>query len=73
LTVEWNDRHITRFVKSGAGYLSSFDPRLLITLPDAHDETPVKVRVNWEGSGEQVFEDLPTNETHVLIEGPVEK
>lgn len=69
LAVEWNDHRVTRFVTSGAGYLSSFDSRILIALPEADHNTLVRVRVKWDTEHEQVFEELAPNRTHQLIQG----
>lgn len=54
-----------RFLRSGAGYLSQFDRRVLLSVST---ET-VDVEVAWPGGTTELFRGVPTGHTHVLIQG----
>ncbi|MFO0905049.1 MAG: CRTAC1 family protein [Pirellulales bacterium] len=47
VVVQFEDRQITRFAKSGGSYLSSSDPRLLFGLPGATKIQQVQVHWPW--------------------------
>jgi hypothetical protein len=55
---------LVRWVRSGAGYLSQFDQRIL--LPAEH---PVAVTVTWPGGRQELFEGLSPGRTHEIVEG----
>jgi hypothetical protein len=62
-------RTLTRFAKGGGSYLSSSDRRLLFGL--GKDKRPARLTVHWP-SGEprtQVWEDLPIDRYHRLVQG----
>ncbi|MEY4180932.1 MAG: hypothetical protein RLY70_4507 [Planctomycetota bacterium] len=54
----------TRFVRSGAGYLSQFDPRILLPAPQ-----PLDIEVAWPGGRRELFPQLAPGRTHDLLEG----
>ena len=56
----------TRWVHSGSGYLSTFDPRVLLALLSDQNVT---VNVHWPSGMEEEFRDLTQRQTHVLREG----
>lgn len=57
----------TRLIKSGAGYASESDPRLVFTLPAKITRTSVIVQ--WPGGYRETFSGLENRQDHVLIEG----
>lgn len=57
----------TRLIKSGAGYASESDPRLVFTLPT--HVTRTSVIVQWPGGNRETFSGLQNRRDHVLIEG----
>ena len=60
------DQQLTRWIYSGGGYLSQFDPRVLLPLKG---KSPVQVTVTWLGGAVETFSDLMPKQTHVLIKG----
>ena len=69
LSIRYQGRTIVRWIKSGAGYFSRFDPRVL--LP-AVDSQAVDVRVDWPGQTEprsEHFRGLLPGRTHMLRQG----
>lgn len=64
--LEAGDRRVTQFVKSGAGYLSQSDPRLLFALPEP---STVRVHVRWPGGRRETFSGLQPGTTHRLVQG----
>jgi len=69
LSIRYQGRTIVRWIKSGAGYFSRFDPRVL--LP-AVDSQAVDVRVDWPGPTEprsEHFRGLLPGRTHMLRQG----
>lgn len=58
------DRTSTRWVRSGAGYLSQFDPRMLVAA-----RGPVDVTVLWPGGRRERFPQLSLGRTHEIVEG----
>ena len=67
ITVQAFDRTCVRLTKSGAGYLSQSDPRLLVAIEDG--QKAVDVKVVWPTGVKESFENLVTATDHVLIEG----
>ncbi len=61
-----NDRVLTRWVRGGGGYLSVFDPRILVPLTQAE---PTEVTVRWPTGSVERFSSLAPNRNHVLVEG----
>ncbi len=59
-------RSLARWVRSGSGYLSSSDPRILFPL---ETESPATVVVTWPSRRTEVFEKLTPGQTHLLREG----
>lgn len=66
VTAPFGERTLTRYVRGGGGYLSYFDPRVL--LPAAGDE-PLDVTVVWPSGEREVFTGLDQRKTHELVEG----
>ncbi|WP_166822981.1 CRTAC1 family protein [Thalassoroseus pseudoceratinae] len=66
VSIVYNERTLTRWVRGGAGYLSSSDYRIL--FPRA-DETPATVTVHWPTGRHEQFSELAVNQTHELVEG----
>mgnify|MGYP001309825736 CR=1 FL=1 len=69
LGVSFRGRSISRWIKSGAGYFSRFDPRVLLPIEDVQ---PVDVTVDWPGGKGPVtetFRGLHPGRTHTLREG----
>jgi hypothetical protein len=64
--LEDQGRKLVRFVHSGAGYLSQFDPRILFPVAE---ETKLEVRVAWPGRKAEVFDNLLPGRTNELVEG----
>ncbi|OYW20246.1 MAG: hypothetical protein B7Z55_07570 [Planctomycetales bacterium 12-60-4] len=67
----FRDRRIIRFAKSGAGYMSQSDPRIVIPLDS--DADSVEVAVNWPSGRHEVFREPAVAGDHVLVEGRGEK
>ena len=59
------DNRRVRFLRSGAGYLSSFDRRVVMAVKN--ESTDVEVR--WPDGTTEKFRDVPTGTTHPLIQG----
>ena len=59
-------RRVTRCVRSGAGYGSHSDQRIIFPVGAAD---PLEVTVSWPGRKTEVFRDLKTGVTSVLVEG----
>lgn len=66
VTFNIDGRQTTRWVQSGSGYLSTFDPRVLLALPNNQNVT---VNVLWPSGMEEEFPNLTQRQTHVLREG----
>ncbi|MEQ9409986.1 MAG: CRTAC1 family protein [Fuerstiella sp.] len=67
VTVTAAGQQTTHFVKSGAGYFSHSDQRILVPVTD---NGPVDVAVAWPGGRREVFAGLtPGNITHELHQG----
>jgi len=58
------ERVRTRWVRSGAGYLSQFDSRILLPASG-----PLDVEVMWPGGHRERFPQLAPGRTHDLLEG----
>lgn len=58
------ERVWTRWARSGAGYLSQFDPRILLPASG-----PLDVEVMWPGGRRERFPQLAPGRTHDLLEG----
>lgn len=70
VVIESETGKISRPVRSGAGYLSSFDPRISFagvwaTMPPASTH----VTVVWPDGSEEVFENTPVGSTEYLVQG----
>lgn len=62
----YGTRTLVRHVRSGAGYLSDSDPRILLpSLPDG----PGRVRVRWLGGAIESYRELKPNAMNRLWEG----
>lgn len=59
-------RQLTRCVRSGAGYGSHSDQRIVFPV-GAEDQ--LEVTVTWPGRGIEVFRDLKSGVTSILVEG----
>lgn len=59
-------RRVTRCVRSGSGYGSHSDQRIIFPVGAAD---PLEVTVSWPGRKTEVFRDLKTGVTSVLVEG----
>jgi hypothetical protein len=70
VTVEFQGRKLVRHVRSGAGYLSQFDRRILV--PTA-DDNPIKCEVCWLGGQREIFGNLAPRRTNVVVEGAGEQ
>ncbi len=66
VTARYRNRQLVRWIRSGAGYFSQFDQRLLFP---AKTETLIDARVDWPGGQPELFRDLATGKTHELIQG----
>jgi hypothetical protein len=66
VTTSFAGRRVVRHIRSGAGYLSQFDRRVLLPLDEA--EAGV-VEVRWPGGRTEAFHNLAAARTHVLVEG----
>lgn len=60
-------REVHQFVKSGSGYLSQSDFRLILAF-DQNDKN-TEVIVTWPSGHEEVYRDLESQSDHVLVEG----
>ncbi len=60
------DQTTVHWIRSGAGYLSQFDPRVIFPLTAG---ARPEVRVEWPGRKVEVFDNLPLNQTRDLVEG----
>ena len=65
VSVETGDRKIVRHIRNGAGYLSSFDQRIIIPV----QSRTVNVMVRWPNGVEEVFSDVLAGRTTSLIQG----
>lgn len=70
VSIDTKDGRISRPVKSGAGYLSSFDPRLsfAVTGLDA-TVTTIDVTVDWPDGAAEVFHHTRLRTTALLVQG----
>ncbi len=66
LSIRQGEQIMKRWKPGGGSYLSHSDPRLLFPLVD---DAPVDVTVVWLGRQTEVFPQLPTQRTHILVEG----
>jgi hypothetical protein len=66
VTLNQAGREIVRWVHSGSGYLSTFDPRVLLPL---FDDEAAAVQVHWPSGLVEEFRGLAQRQTHVLHEG----
>ncbi len=66
VTMALAGREIVRWVHSGSGYLSTFDPRVLLPL---FDDNAATVSVHWPSGLVEEFGGLAQRQTHVLREG----
>ncbi|HUY87418.1 MAG TPA: CRTAC1 family protein [Pirellulales bacterium] len=66
VTFEHDGRSLVRFVRSGAGYLSQSDLRILFPVSAAD---ALEVGVVWPGGRREVFRRLSAGRTNVLAEG----
>ncbi len=55
-----------RWVRSGAGYLSQFDPRIVLPISENWQGD---VEVTWPGGRRERFGDLAPGKTNLLVEG----
>ncbi|MFO0870308.1 MAG: CRTAC1 family protein [Pirellulales bacterium] len=55
---------LVRWLRSGAGYLSQFDSRVLVPA-----EGPVDLVVTWPGGAREQFSSLAPGRTHDIVEG----
>ncbi len=66
VTIHNNDQDVTRWICGGSGYLSHFDPRILVALAA---DTVVEATVTWPNGTRETFTQLTTGRTHALVEG----
>jgi hypothetical protein len=66
VVLEAGGRSQTRTSKSGGGYLSSHDPRLLFGLGDSRDVE--RVRVSWPSGSVEIVESLSAGREYILKE-----
>ena len=66
VTFEHGGRPLVRFVRSGAGYLSQSDLRILFPV---FESDSLDVSVVWPGGKREIFRGLSAGETNVLAEG----
>ena len=70
VTLERGALRRTQFVKSGAGYLSSFDSRLLFSLPATDNESgAARITVRWPGGETESFDHLTLNQSNRIVQG----
>lgn len=65
VTVRQEGDERVAFVRSGAGYLSHFDRRVVMAVTDA----PFDVKVCWTDGMTEIFRAVPTGRTSHLIQG----
>ena len=65
-TMEYQGRTLVRHVRSGSGYLSHFDQRILFPV---EDDQPKQVTVRWLSGKVEVFTDVLVRQTTELVEG----
>ena len=65
VSVETGGRKIVRHIRNGAGFLSSFDPRIIIPV----QTQTINVMVRWPNGVEEEFKDVPTGRTTSLMQG----
>jgi hypothetical protein len=61
------ERRETHYVTRGTGFFSQSDPRMFFTI--SPDSDHVTITVAWPGRKTETFDNLPPNESVVLIEG----
>ena len=66
VTVKAFDRNCVRMLKSGAGYLSQSDSRILFAVEAGR--TVVDAEVVWPSGTRELFRGLATETDHVVIE-----
>jgi hypothetical protein len=66
VTARFLERELVRYVRSGAGYLSHFDRRILIPVDE---NQPAACTVRWLNGRQEIFQNLLPGQTHHLIEG----
>jgi hypothetical protein len=66
VSIPYGDRTLCQWVRSGGGYASYFDPRLLFP---ATDDAPLGVTVKWPSGRTECFPGLSQGTTHELVEG----
>ncbi len=70
VTLTTEEMSFTQFVKSGAGYLSTFDPRLLFPLPESTASgATFRATIRWPDRTRETFESIPANQTHRIVQG----
>lgn len=67
ISIQFRDRQIVRMAKSGAGYLSQSDPRIVI--PRDPDAEFVEIAVKWPSARRELFRESAVAGDHVLVEG----
>ena len=67
VTVHAGDVSQTREVRSGTGYLSQNELKLLYGLGDS--STTASVKVQWPGGAKQQIENIAVNQSIIIIEG----
>ena len=65
VSVETGGRKIVRHIRNGAGYLSSFDQRIIIPV----QSRTINVMVRWQNGVEESFHDVLAGRTTSLIQG----
>jgi hypothetical protein len=63
---QFNGREIVRQIRSGAGYLSRFDPRVLLPV---NESDPLEITVRWLTGKSERYRDLKPNRTNRIKEG----
>ena len=66
LSMTFGDRTLVRWITSGAGYLSQFDPRCVFPIDGDH---PVDLIVDWPGGQRERFVGLAPRTTQKLVQG----
>ena len=66
VTCAFEGRKIVRHVRSGAGYLSHFDRRIVVPTENGD---PTECEVRWLNGRREVYRNLVPRQTNVLIEG----
>jgi len=67
ITIEYDRRPVVRFVAQGGGFLSRFDPRIILPVDDSAADAEVVVR--WPGRATERFSGLAAGKSHLLFEG----